>query len=93
MDDVEHVSHCLCRMVDVALQVHKSRFLLKDSVFISFCHSVNYFVHVGISFANVHIIADTDDISHKGNHICGLAHGLTVRHLRFALVKILNFKT
>lgn len=81
MDDVEHVSHCLCRVVDVTLQVHKRRFLLKDAILVALGYSVDNFVHVSISFADVHVIADPDDIRHEGNHVRGLAHSLAVGNL------------
>ena len=93
MDDVEHISHCLCRVIDIALQVDKSRFLLKDTVFISLCYGVNNFVHISISFADVHIIADADNVSHERDHVGCLADCLTVCNLRFSLVQILNLKT
>ena len=34
MDDVKHISHSLCRMVDIALKVNQSRFLLQNTVLV-----------------------------------------------------------
>ena len=81
MDDVEHVSHCLCRVVDIALQVDKSRLLFQDAVLVALGHSIHNFVHVSISFADVHVIADPDDISHEGDHVRSLAYSLAVCYL------------
>ena len=92
VDNVEHIRHCLCRVVNIALQVYKSRFLLQDPVFISLGYRVNNFVHVSISLSDVHIVADADDVSHKGNHVCRLPDRLAVCHLGFALVQILHLK-
>ena len=93
MDDVKHISHSLCWVVNVTLKVYKCRFLLKNSVLVSFCYSVNNFVHVFVTFSDVHIITDTDNISHEGDHVSCLTNCLTVSNLRFSFVKILNFKT
>ena len=49
-------------------------------------YRVNHFVHVSISLADVHVIADTDHVSHEGNHVGCLADGLAVSYLGFALV-------
>ena len=56
------------------------------------CDSVNHFVHVSIALADVHIIADTDDISHEGNHVSCLADSLTMGNLALTLVQILDFQ-
>ena len=93
MNDVEHISHSLCRVVDVTLKVYERRFLLEDAVFVSLCYSVNNFMHVSISFADVHIVADTDHVCHEGDHVCCLTYCLAVCNLRFSLVQILNLKT
>ena len=56
-------------------------------------YSVYYVMHVFVALADVHIIADTDNVSHEGNHVSGLTNGLTMSDLALALVKILNLKT
>ena len=93
MDDVEHICHCLCRVVNVALQVYKGRLLFQDAVLISLSYSVNNLVHVSISLTDVHIVADTDDICHEGDHVSSLTDSLAVGYLRFSFVQILNFQT
>ena len=93
MDDVKHISHSLCRMVDIALKVNQSRFLLKDTVFVALCYSVNNFMHVFVAFADVHIITDTDNVSHEGDHVSCFTNCFAVSNLRFAFIQILNFKT
>ena len=93
VDDMKHICHRLCRVVDVALQIHKCRFLFQNAVFIALCYRVNHFMHIGISLADVHIIADTDNVSHERDHICCLADGLAVGYLRFPFVQILNFES
>ena len=50
-------------------------------------------MHVLVTFANVHIITDTDNVSHEGDHVSCLTNGLTMSDLALALVKILNLKT
>ena len=92
MDDVKHIGHSLCRVVDIALQVHERRLLLKDSVLVALRYGVNNLVHVSISLADIHIVADTDHVSHEGDHVRRLADGLTVSNLRLAFVKVLNFQ-
>ena len=93
MDDVEHISHTLCRMVNITLQVYKSRSLLKDTIFVSFCNSVHELFLISMTFTDVHIITDTDYISHKGYHVSCLTNSLTMSDLRFLLIQILNLKT
>ena len=80
-------------MVDIALQVYKGRLLLQDAVLISLSHCVNNFVHISISLADVHIVTDTDDICHEGDHVCSLTNGLAVCYLRLSFVQILNLQT
>ena len=57
------------------------------------CNSVNYFVHVSVALADVHVIADTDNVSHEGNHVSCLTNCLAVSNLALAFVQILNFQT
>ena len=45
---------------------------------------------VGVPLADVHVIADADDIGHEGDHIGGFAYRLAVGDLRLALVEILH---
>ena len=49
-------------------------------------------MHVGVALADVHVIADSDDVCHEGDHVGGLTNGLAVGYLGFALVQILYFQ-
>ena len=93
MDDLFHVCKALCRMVNVALQVDKSRLLLEDTVFMSLCDRIHEGLLIGMSFADIHIITDTDDVSHEGNHVRRLSDSFTVSDLALLLVQILYFQT
>ena len=92
VDDVQHVSHGLGGVVDVALEVDQGGLLLQHAVLVALGHGVHELVHVGVALADVHVVADTDHVGHEGNHVGGLAHGLAVGYLGFALVQILNLK-
>ena len=65
MNDVKRISKRLSRVIDVALEVYKCRLLLKLAILCSLCNRVNYFVHICVSFSDVHIVTDTDNISHE----------------------------
>ena len=92
MDDVQHVRHTLGRMVDVALQVHKRRLLLEDAVPESFRHRVDDIMHVLVAFSDIHVIADTDDVRHEGNHIGSFTYRLAMSDLALLLIQILYFE-
>ena len=91
VDNVEHVGHGLRRMIDIALQVDERRALFEDAFFVAFLDVLAEFAHVGVAFADIHIVANTDNIRHEGNHIRRFADGFAMRDLRFAFVEILNF--
>ena len=93
MNAVKHISHTLSRMVDIALEVYQSRLLLQHAGFIALGNCIDYIVHVGIAFADIHVIANADDVCHEGNHVRGFTYGFTVSNLTFAFVKILDFQT
>ena len=93
VDAVEHVRHALGGMVDVALEVDQGGLLLQDARFMSLSHSVHDIVHVFVSLADVHVVADPDDIRHEGDHVGCLADGLAMCDLALALVQILNLQT
>ena len=90
MDDMVEISHSLGRVVDVALEVDEGRLLLEDAVLIALFESVRDLLLIGMALADVHIVADADDVSHKGDHVGGLADGLAVGDLALALVQILH---
>ena len=93
MDDVKHICHTLCWMVNIALKVYKSRSLLKDTIFISFCYSIHEFFLICMSFTDIHIITNTDYISHERNHICCFTNCFAMGNLRFLFIQILHFQT
>ena len=93
MDDVEHICHTLCRMVNIALKVYKSWSLLKNTIFISLCYSIHKFFLVGVTFSDVHVVTDTDYISHEGYHVSGLTNSLAMSDLGFLLIQILYLKS
>ena len=89
---MKHICHYLRGMVNVALKVYKGRLLLQDAILMTLGNGIHHFVHVGVSFANVHIIPDADDIGHEGDHVGCLADRLAVGDLGLALVQILYLK-
>ena len=48
--------------------------------------------HVGVALADVHVVADADDVGHERDHRGGLADGLAVRDLALALVEVLELE-
>ena len=79
-------------MVDVALEVDQGGLLLQHAVLVALGHGVHELVHVGVALANVHVVADADDVGHEGHHVGGLADGLAVGDLALALVQILHLQ-
>ena len=92
VDDVQSVSHSLGGVVDVTLQVDQSGLLLQDASCVTLGNSVHELLLVGVALADVHVVTDTDDVSHEGNHVSGLTDGLAMSNLRLAFVQILNFQ-
>ena len=50
-------------------------------------------MHVSVALADVHVIADTDNVSHERDHVSCFAYSLAMGNLRLAFVQILNFQT
>ena len=92
MDHVEDIRHALGRMVDIALQINERRLLLQHAVLIALLDRVDNRLLIGMALADVHIIADADDVRHKRDHVCGLADRLAVGDLTLALVQILHLQ-
>lgn len=92
VDDVQHVGHGLGGVVDVALEVDQGGLLLQHAVLVALGHGVHELVHVGVALADVHVVADADDVGHEGDHVGGLADGLAVGDLALALVQILHLQ-
>ena len=77
-------------MVDIALQVDERRLLLEDPVSVSLLDSVRNRLLIGVALADVHVVTDSDDVRHEGNHVGGLADRLAVCDLALLLVQILR---
>ena len=80
-------------MVDVALEIDQSGFLLQNTCFMSFRNGVNNGMHVGVAFSNIHVVTDSDRVRHEGNHVGCFANRFAVRNLALTLIQILNFQT
>ena len=93
VDDVEHIGHALGGMVDVALEVDERRALLEDTVAVALFERVDEGLLILVALADEHIVADADDVSHEGDHVGGLTHGLAVGDLAHLLVEHLLLKT
>ena len=92
MDDMERVGHELGRVIDIALEVHEGRPLLENAGIEAFLYGFGHSVHVGVALADVHVVADADDVRHEGNHICRLADCFAVSDLGLLFVEILHLK-
>ena len=92
VDAMQHVRHALRRVVDIALEVDQRGLLFEHARLVALGHGVDDVVHIRIALADVHIVADADDVGHEGDHVRGLAHRFAVRDLALALVEILHLK-
>ena len=92
MDDMGRVGHTLGRMVDVALEVDQSRLLFEDAVFITLGDGVDDFFLVRMALADVHIVADADDVGHEGNHVGRFADRFAVSNLALLFVQVLDLQ-
>ena len=43
-----------------------------------------------MAFADEHVVADTDHVSHEGNHVGGLTDGFTVGDLGFLFIQVVD---
>ena len=77
-------------MVNITLQIDQGRSLLQNVLVKSLLYRPGDFPHIGVALADVHVIPNTDDVRHKGDHVGGLADRFTVGHLGFALIEILH---
>ena len=92
VDDVGRVSHTLSRMVDVALEVDQRRFLFEDAVFIALRDGIDDFFLVGMTFADVHVVADADDVGHEGDHVGRFPDRFAVGNLALLFVQVLDLQ-
>ena len=90
---MQHVRHALRRVVNVALQVHERRSLLKDAVAVAFLQRVHEGLLILMTLMDVHVVADADDVGHERDHVGGLTDGLAVGDLGLLLVEHLLLQT
>ena len=93
MDDVQHVRHALGGVVHVALQVHQGGLLFQNAVPVALLHGIHEGLLVLVALADEHVVPDTDDVGHEGDHVGGLADGLAVGDLALLLVQVLDGQT
>jgi len=79
-------------VIDIALEVHQGGSLLKHTVVIAILHSLGNGLHVGMALADVHIVANADDVGHEADHVGSLADRLTVGDLTGLLVQVLHLE-
>ena len=92
LDEVEHVGGGLGGVVGVGLQGDQGRTVVQDAVVVGLLHGLGDLGHVGVALADVHVVADADDVSHEGDHGSGLADGLAVGDLGLLLVQVLKLE-
>ena len=85
---MNQIRQALRRMVNVALQIDHVGPLMQHALLKTFLHRGRHFAHVTVPLAEIHVIADADDLGHERNHVRRLAHRFAVRDLRFFLVQI-----
>ena len=66
--------------------------MIQNAVLVGLLHGLRDLGHVGVALADVHVIADADDVGHEGDHGSGLADGLAVGDLGLLLVQVLQLK-
>ena len=66
--------------------------MIQNAVLVGLLNGLGDLGHVGVSLADVHVVADADDVGHEGNHGSGLADGLAVSDLGLLLVQVLQLK-
>ena len=92
LDEVKHVGGGLGGVVGVGLQGDERGTVVEHAVVIGLVDGLGDLGHVGVALADVHVVADADDVGHEGDHRGGLAHGLAVGDLRLALIEVLELK-
>ena len=79
-------------MIGVGLQGDERGTVIQNAVLVSLLDRLGDLGHVGVALADVHVIADADDVGHEGDHGSGLADGLAVSDLGLLLVQVLQLK-
>ena len=80
-------------MVGVGLQGDQRGTVVENAVGVCLLDGLGDLGHIGVAGTDVHVVADTDDVGHEGNHGSGLANGLAVGDLGLLLVQILELET
>ena len=89
---MQQIRHALGGVVDVALEVDQRGLLLQHALGVAVGHGVDDVVHVLVALADVHVVADADDVRHEGHHVRRLAHRLAVGDLALAFVQVLDLQ-
>ena len=84
---LQQVGHRLGGMVDVALEADDAGALVEHALIEPFLNGPGDFAHVAVALAEIHVVADADDLRQERDHVRRLAHGFAVGDLRFALVE------
>ena len=66
--------------------------MIQNAILVGLLHGLGDLGHVGVALADVHVVADADDVGHEGDHGSGLADGLAVSDLGLLLVQVLQLK-
>ena len=90
---LQQVGQRLCGMVNIALEIDDTGSLVEDAPVKPFLHRLRDFAHIGIAFAQVHVVADADRLGQKRNHVGGLAHGFAMGDLGLLLVQLRQAQT
>ena len=85
---MDQIRHRLRRMVNVALQIDHVGPLMQHAFLKTFLHRGGNLAHVTVALAEIHVVADADDLGQERNHVRRLAHGFAVGDLRFLLVQV-----
>ena len=79
-------------MIGVGLQGDERGAVIQNAILVGLLHGLGDLGHVGVALADVHVVADADDVGHEGDHGSGLADGLAVSDLGLLLVQVLQLK-
>ena len=75
-------------MIEVALEVDHTWPLVQHALLEALLHRARHLAHVAVALAEIHVVADPDDLGQERDHVRRLAHGLAMGDLGFALVEV-----
>ena len=87
VDEVEHVGRGLRGVIGVGLQGDERGTVIQNAVLVSLLHGLGDLGHVGVALADVHVVADADDVGHEGDHVGRLTDRLAMGDLGLLLVE------